>query len=143
MTNIIFNIGKLKLMNGDIDLLNDSIKIALMTETYSPDKDNDEYYSDLVGEASGTGYTAGGKVLSNRTISKDDLNDRAEFKADDLVWNAITVSNVNSCVIYKDTGTPSTSSLIAYIDFAYSFQKISEDLIINWDAEGILNLEGA
>jgi hypothetical protein len=142
MTSLIFNTGKQELLNGNIDLINDSIKVALMTSGYSPDKDADNYYNELNFQASGTGYNAGGKLLSNKSVLKDDVNDRAEYHADDLVWNMITVSNVKGCVLFKDTGDPASSPLIAYIDFGEEFSKIADDFVISWSSEGILYLEG-
>ena len=66
---------KSELLGGTHDLDTDSIKLALIkatpTGTYGAATTN---YSDVTGnsdEATGTGYTAGGQVLDNVTISVD------------------------------------------------------------------------
>ena len=109
MANLIFNSGKEGLLNGSIDLINDNLKVALMTNSFSPDIDADQFYSNLDNEVVGTGYAAGGKLITGKEVVKDDVNDRAKFDAYDLTWSLLTVSNVNSCVIYKYTGNPATS----------------------------------
>jgi hypothetical protein len=66
---------KSELLGGTHDLDTDSIKLALIkaspTGTYGAATTN---YSDVTGnsdEATGTGYTAGGQVLDNVTITVD------------------------------------------------------------------------
>lgn len=83
MTSILYNSAKTALLNGGIDLLSDTLKVALVTASYVPDVDTHQYYDDVTDEISGTGYTAGGKTLTGKTITQDDANDRARFDAAD------------------------------------------------------------
>ena len=71
--SFVFNEALTSIVKGEIDYLNDTIKVALFTD--APDIDNDQYFSDLSGEASGAGYTAGGETLTSKTVTKDDTND--------------------------------------------------------------------
>lgn len=139
MTNIIYNKGKTKILNAGIDLLSDTIKCALVTSSYTPDKDAHVFFDDITNEVSGTGYTAGGKALANKAINQDDTNNRAEFDADDVIWTVSTLT-ARAAVLYKDTGTDSTSPLIAYIDFDTDYTTSGTDFTIEWDAEGIFYL---
>jgi hypothetical protein len=136
MASLIYNKGKTEILNGGIDLLNDTIKVALVTSSYPPDKDNHDYFDDVTNEVSGTGYAAGGKALSNKAIRQDNTNDRAEFDADDVTWTVATIT-ARGAVVYKDTGTDSTSPLIAYIDFGQDYATTGADFTIEWDSEGI------
>lgn len=102
-----------------------TVKAALMTTSYTFDADTHAFYSDLTGEASGTGYTAGGQAVDNLTITQDNTNDRANIDFDDEVFSTVTVTNVDAYVLYKDTGTASTSPLIAYIEFTEGAQSIA------------------
>ncbi len=139
MVNLIYNKGKTEILNGAIDLLTDTIKVALVTSSYSPNKDTHDYFDDVTNEVSGTGYTAGGKALANKSVTQDDTNDRAEFDTDDVTWTVSTIT-ARAVVLYKDSGTASTSPLLAYIDFGDDYTTLGEDFTVEWDTEGILYL---
>lgn len=51
--------------NKEVDWDSDSIHATLHTSSYTPNLDTDKYVSSLTSEVTGTGYTAGGNVLSS------------------------------------------------------------------------------
>ena len=106
---------------AQIDFSANTFKAMLMTTSYTFD-DTDAFRADLSGEASGTGYTAGGQALNNVTITQDDTNNRANIDFDNETFSTVTVSNVNAYVLYKDTGNSATDLLIAYIQFTEGAQ---------------------
>lgn len=57
-----------------VDFLSDTIKIALMTNTYSVNLDTHETFADITNEVSGTGYTAGGATLGTKAITYTPAN---------------------------------------------------------------------
>ena len=57
--------------------------------------------------------------------------------AADTVWSASTIT-ARAAVIYEDTGTPATSSLLGFCDFGANFSSSNGDFTIQWAAEGIL-----
>ena len=135
-----FNDGKMKILDGTIDLDTDTIKVSLHTSTYSPNIDTHTFFSDLTNEldASG-GYTAGGAALASRVVTADDTNDRGVFDAANLSWSALTPSAAfRYAVIYKDSGLSTTSPLIAYIDFGADQNPAGSAFTILWHADGIL-----
>lgn len=136
MISFLYNAGKAALLRGDIDLENDTIKVALITSDYSPDKDAHDHFDDITNEVSGTGYTAGGTTLASKVVNQDDANDRAEFDAADTTWSSSTIT-ARAAVIYHDMGNPSTSTLIAYVDFGQDYSSSGTDFTIEWNAEGI------
>lgn len=140
MASVIYNSAKRDLINGTIDLDSNTIKVALVTSSYSPDIDAHDNYDDLTNEvANGNGYTTGGETLANASVTADNTNDRAVFDAEDVTWSTATIT-ARGAVIYKDTGTPSTSRLIAYIDFGSDKTSTAGDFTIAWSASGILLL---
>lgn len=141
MASLIYNDFKEKILNGSIDLDTDTIKVALVTSSYTPDKDAHDFFDDVTNEVSGTGYTAGGATLSV-TISQDNTNDRGVFDAVDTSWTSASIANVYAAVVYKSTGTASTSPLIAYIDLnsETAFSVVNGTLTITWNSSGILYL---
>jgi len=61
---MIYNNYKKLALTGSVALLTDTIKCALFTSSYTPDIDNDVYFSDIsANEVVGTGYTSLGVTL--------------------------------------------------------------------------------
>lgn len=138
MANAIYNSFKRDIMNGGIDLDTDTIKVALVTSTYTPNIDTHDNFDDITNEVTGTGYTAGGATLSV-TVSADTTDDEGVFDATDVTWSSSTIT-ARGAVIYKSTGTASTSKLICYIDFGEDKVSSAGNFVITWAAEGIINL---
>ena len=136
--SLVYNKGIAEIMNGGIDLLTDTIKVGLVTSAYTANKDDDFWSTPEASELSGTGYTAGGKTLSSKAINLDDTNDRAEFDAGDVTWTAINAGTAAAAVIYKSTGTASTSPLIVHINTGgFPVATNGGDVTIQWNSEGI------
>ena len=142
MPNAVYNALKTGLVNGDINLGADTLKVILVSSAYVPNIDTHEDYADITNEiATGGGYTAGGQALSGVAILTDLPNDRAALDANDVTWSASTITAARGAVIYKDTGTPATSKLITYIDFGTDKSSSGGDFTIAWDSTGILCLQ--
>lgn len=139
MASQLYNSFKRDIMNGGIDLDTDTIRVALVTSTYTPNIDTHTKWSDITNEVTGTGYTAGGEALANKTVTADNTDDEGVFDADDKTWAASTIT-ARGAVLYKDTGTPSTSPLIGYIDFGADKSSSNGNFTIQWATEGIVNL---
>jgi hypothetical protein len=139
MADVIYNNFKKLIMNGGIDLDTDTIKVALVTSSYTPDQDAHDFFDDVTNEVSGTGYTAGGASLANKAVTADNTDNEGVFDADDVAWTTSTIT-ARGAVIYKSTGTASTSALICYLDFGSDKTSTAGTFTIAWNAEGILNL---
>lgn len=114
-------------IDGKIDLLNDTIKYALLGTGYTFSAAH-EYWDDVsTNEVSSTNYTAGGQALGGKTVTL--VSGAVEFDANDLVWGGVTFS-ARYGILYKDTGTASTSTLIAYYDFGSTLSLSSESVKI-------------
>ena len=120
--------------DAEIDLAADTIKVALCTSSYTPDQDAHDYFDDITNEVEGTGYTAGGEELSNK--SQNAASGTYTFDADDTVWSSSTFT-ARYAIIYKDTGTASTSPLIGYVNFGADVSPTASDMTIQWNASGI------
>lgn len=136
---ILYNNFKLKQMAGPaVDFDGDTIKLALIEGTYSPDIDADEFFADVEGdEVSSSGYTAGGQALTGLVVNLDTINNRAVIDADDLTWVDVTITP-RYAVLYKVVGSPSTDPLIGYIDFGADQEAVGVDFQIRWSTDGIL-----
>lgn len=87
MASIWYNSGKADVLKGDIDLNADDIRVLLATASYTPDPDHD-FVNDITNELSGGNYVR--KALANESVAVDNANDRADFKADNVTWTALT-----------------------------------------------------
>ena len=140
MASLVYNSFKKKIMDGSIDLDTDTIKIALVTSSYTPSADNDDFWDDVVANevgASGT-YSAGGATLTV-SLSQDNTDDEGVFDATDVSWTTATIT-ARYAVIYKSTGVSTTSPLICCIDFGSNQTSSGGTFAITFAAEGILNL---
>ena len=137
---MLYNNWKNLLLKGDVDLLNDTIKCALFTSSYTPNIDTNTYFSDIsANEVVGTGYTTGGKTLSNKTVTTNATSDYAVFDADDADWTTSTIT-ARYAVIYKSTGDNATSPLLAYIDFGSSVSSNAENFTVSFGTGGIFQI---
>lgn len=139
MADVIYNSFKRDIANGGIDLDTDTIKCALVTSSYTPDQDAHDNFDDVTNEVSGTGYTAGGATLASVTMTADNTGNKGVFDAADVSWATSTIT-ARAAVLYKSTGTASTSKLIAYIDFGSNIVSTGGTFTITWNASGILTL---
>lgn len=126
---------KTELLTGTHDFTNgtgNTFKIALfratasIVGTYGAATTN---YSDVTGnsdEATGTGYTAGGQLLDNVTISVDGTT--AIVDIDDEVFTSSTIS-ADGCIIYNASAS---NAAIAVIDFGGTQTSTNGDYTIQF-----------
>ena len=130
----------LKALNKEVDYDTDTIKVALLTSSYTPDQDAHDYFNDVsTYEVSGTGYTAGGNTLASKTATYDSANNVIVLDAADTTWASSTITARYS-VVYDSTGTSSTSALIGYVDFGSDQSSTSGNFTITWDSTGIVRI---
>lgn len=131
-------------ITSDTSWVNDSIKVALVGPTYVPDQDAHEFYNQVTAElATANGYTQGGALLTNRTISYDPATNQARLIADPVSWSTTPDGSITArrAVIFKDTGTPATSPLLGWVDFGSDQTATALPFSINFDrAAGILRI---
>lgn len=117
----------------------DTIKIALVTSSYTFTPDSHDFFDDITNEISGTGYTAGGATLGSQTYTLDTTDNESVFDAADVTWSSASFT-ARGAVIYKSTGVASTSPLIAFIDFTTDRVVDGGTFTITFAAEGIVNI---
>ena len=138
MANFLYTSYKRDRQQALINLLTDTIKVALVTSAYVPNQDTHEKFSDVTGEvAGGNGYTSGGATLAGKTSVKDVVAHAGVFDADDPTWDPSTIT-ARGAVLYKDTGVAATSPLIGYIDFAADKSSEGDRFRILWSATGVI-----
>jgi hypothetical protein len=118
MANLFYNEAKESIVDRNIDLLSDTIKAMMVKSGYVANADHqfiDEGGANDAVDHRVTGTTD--QTLGSKAIGKDNTGDFAYFDAADSVFSAVPGGETAvAVVIYKDTGTPTTSKLICYLD---------------------------
>lgn len=115
-----YNSGKRDILDGTIDLVNDTIKVILVTSSYTPDADHD-FANDLTNELSGTGYASGfagsgRKTLSGKAFATDTGSDFARFYSSNVTWSAINAGNPKYAIFVKEITNDAATRLLFYVD---------------------------
>lgn len=139
MTHIAKFYGKffLSLANKEIDMDSDSIKVMLCTSSYTPDQDAHRYKSDVTNEITGTGYTAGGAVLSSPASAYNGTTNLWSFDAADAQWTGATFTARVAVLYDSSPASDSTRPLIGYILFDADIPVTASTFTVVWDATGI------
>ena len=143
MASNIYNNGLLKILDRTVDYASDNIAVLLVGNSYTFDVSH-EYVDDLSDEAvndTGSGYAR--LSLASKTITLNTSANAVVFDCGDISYTDIATTNtLAGAVIYKDSGTDSTSDLVAFIDFADIVTNGSDiDLQIN--ANGLFRINNS
>lgn len=131
MTNKLYPKGKEKILSGGISLTGDTIKLALVDLADYTYSDAHEFISNVPSAARESAVTLTGKAVTNGV-----------FSASNPTFAAVTGDPAEAIVIYKDTGTESTSPLLCYIDNAgaMSVTPNGNDIPVLIDTNGIFSI---
>ena len=127
----------LSILNKEIDLGSDTIKVMLCTSSYTPDQDTHDYKDDVTNEVSGAGYTAGGATLGSVTVTYTAGSNTITFDAADTTWSSATIT-ARYAVVYDDTAT--NDPLLLYVDFGADVTSTGGNFTITWNASGIATI---
>lgn len=109
MANALYTKYREKALQGQINWLTDNIKVVLVDSAdYTVNTATHEFLSDIPS----AGRVATSANLSGKTATGGVAD------ANDVTFPSVTGDVSEALVIYKDTGTDTTSPLIAYIDTA-------------------------
>jgi hypothetical protein len=122
----------------DLDL--ETNKGALFTNTITPNFTTDTAYgvSPYDGnEVSGTGWAAGGVVLTGTTVSGG--SGTLTFDATDVSATGTTLTNARAYLLYADA--LAGNNAIVLVDFGGDYSTNNGTLGITWDASGIFTID--
>lgn len=142
MANFLFNSAKKSFFGNGIDWDNDTLKILLVNNNYTPMKSHKTVQEVIASssELSGSGYSR--KELANCKVTQDDLNDRALLSSDSVSWKTINAGTVKGAVIYKENGSDGSNPVIAYIDEnGFPIKTIGSNLILEFDNLGVIKFK--
>lgn len=112
--------------------LTGTLKAALIdTADYTYNSAHD-FWDDASAGVVGTPQTIGNKTYTNGVLD-----------GDNVTFSAVTGDPCEAIILFLDTGTPSTSRLVAYIDTGVTGLPVSPnggDITISWSGSGIYQL---
>ena len=148
------NNTKVQLFDGNIDLVTDTIRIALYNDSiaFTPDPDVHAYVADVLdgvvaAEFGDTNYTR--LDVPTRSTRQNNTADQAEWDAGDVTWSALGgTETIQGAIIYRQVGaddtTPADDEIIRIIDDSTEadlpLATNGSDVTIAWDASGIATL---
>jgi len=127
MSNALYDKGREGFLDGSIDWDTDDIRCILIdTADYSVDLATHDNLDDVPGDA----RVATSGAFTGKTVAAGVAD------AADVTLSSVTGDTCEAIVIYKHTGTESTSRLIAYIDTATGLPVTPNggDITIQWDS---------
>ena len=133
MPNGLYAKGKEALLNGDVDWLVDDIRYVLV--------DAADYAVNLSTHASLADIPSVARVATGSALTSKTSNGGVADAAD-VSLSAVSGDQSEALVIYKHTGTESTSTLLAYIDTAGGLPATPNGgpITVTWHASGIFAL---
>lgn len=122
---------------GALDWDAQTINVMAVKTGYSLDKEAHEFYDD-VSASKYVGTTD--QALGSKTNTIDTTNNRVEIGGGSVTYTSVALDGANAVIaflVYRDTGTPGTSPLIAYDDTA-DITPNGGNITYTPNAEGIL-----
>lgn len=139
-----YGTGTLGIVNRDINLLGSTIKVMLVTPSYTYNADHDFVNDVAANELSGTGYAAGfsgagRKTLASKSLALNGGSTRVEFDAADVTWTALAgaAGTIGGAILYQEGTSDADSRLIAYLD-PDDLVPNGSDVTLAWNSGGLL-----
>jgi hypothetical protein len=118
MPNIFMVEAADSIVDRSIDLLVDTLKLALVKSGYVANAD--DQFIDTGGANDVVDHRLAGttdQTLSGKVLGKDTTGDFSYLDANDVTFVGVPAgAAATQAVLYKDTGTPTTSKIIAVFD---------------------------
>ena len=126
MANTLYDEARRLFLEAGINWLSDDIKAILIdADSYSPNFSDHKYLSDISTSA---------RVTSGVLLTGKETEGGAA-DANDVTFSSVSGPTVEAVVLYVDTGSESTSTLIAWLDTATGLPITPNggDIIVTWD----------
>lgn len=130
-------------LNGTIVLNLDleTHKVAMFTNTITPNFSTDTAYGVApynANEVSGTGYTAGGALLTTTTLSESPTG-TLMVDAADTAWTTSTITNARCALVYADA--LAGNNAICLVNFGADYSTVAGTFTIQWAAGGVFTID--
>ena len=129
MASGIYDAARESFLKGEIDWATDDIKCVLVDAgDYTADLNSDQFLDDIA---------AGGRVATSAVFSAKSTT-AGVADAADITFSSVTGDQCEALVIYQDTGTETTSRLIALLEddkvTGLPVTPNGGDITVTWDS---------
>jgi hypothetical protein len=118
-----------------------ALKVLMVLDGLTPDFNAHDFRADVTAqEVTGTGYTAGGNVITatELTIATGTLT----FDSADTSWASSTIANAMAAVGYYGRGGADTADELIWLsDFVNAASSSNGAFTIQWSASGIFTVD--
>lgn len=126
-----------------IDIANDTIKVAMFTNSITPNFSTNTAYGVSpydANEVSGTGYTAGGATLGSKTVTESPTG-TLMVDAANTQWTTSTITNARCALVWDDTVTIVADAALCLVNFGADYSTSAGTFEIQWAVGGIWTLD--
>lgn len=122
-----------------VSLEGETNKIALVTDTYTPDFDTHDFHDALTNEVVGAGYSSEGEAATTTEITL--AAGVLKFDAADTVYSTVTIADAMAGVLALANGSSATNCLVVSQDFVTAASATAADFTIQHPAGGIFTID--
>lgn len=152
MASGLTNRGLLMMLENDLDLESDTVKIMLVDDTFAFDPDvyvvdkNDDSVNDAHHhEISVSGYTGGfngaGRKTATVAINQDDTNDRVNIVLTDLTWTTLAAgATIGMALLIQEVTNDQDSIIIAAFDLSPDIATNGGDFDLDFSTGGDIQI---
>lgn len=154
MASGLYVTGLSELLDGTIDLDDDTLKIMLVDDNYVYDPDHDvidnggdDATDPSYNEITATNYTGGfegaGRKTATVAVEADKTNDRVNVVVTDLTWTALggaSNDTIGGAILIKEGENDAASRLIAFFDVTDTSTN-GGDITLDFAAAGTGNIQ--
>jgi len=123
--------------NLAVDFLLTTHKIAMYNNTETPAFESEVGYA-ATNEVSGTGYTAGGQVITSPTFAVAGATAVLTYDMGDQIWASPTSVTARGAKLYADA--LGTNDLLVGVNFGSDFTSTAGTFTIQWAAGGVFTI---
>jgi hypothetical protein len=106
MSNFVYGKAKEAMLNGQINVISNSLKVLLVSSSYVPSINSDQYVSNINVN----------HIINRSGVIQNVTNTLGVLDASDIVISEHDGSAFNAVVLYQNGTSDSDSRLISYID---------------------------
>lgn len=112
-----------------------TIKMLLVSSSYTFNPDHDFVDDVDANELSGTGYVR--KTLASKTVTVDDTNDEVRYDAADPVYTGADFGTVAAGIVYVEVTNDTDSIPLAYVELTSPAVTNGGDFTFQFGSDGV------
>jgi hypothetical protein len=120
---------------NDVNLLTGTVELSLHTNTYSPNRDTDDFMNDATNELTGNGYAR--QTLGTKTITYDTASDEVRFDCADPTFSFSAGNTWRHGVVSINTAGANTTDPLYGLLTWDSDQTVSTTYTLTIDPAGL------